>query len=82
MRSGSTVNRYKALLSGVCKRVIKEEFMSANPRSQIDEEPENNRARYLTVEEQVRLFAVAERRPWFSVRTNYPLVGYGNAEGD
>jgi hypothetical protein len=47
-----------ALLSGVCKRVIKEEFMSANPCSQIDEEPENSRARYLTIEEQTRLFAV------------------------
>ena len=58
LRSGSTVNRYMALLSGVCKRAIKEEFMSANPCSQIDEEPENSRARYLTVEEQSRLFAV------------------------
>jgi integrase len=58
LRSGSTVNRYMALLSGVCKRAIKEEFMSANPCSQIDEEPENSRARYLTVEEQTRLFAV------------------------
>jgi integrase len=58
LRSGSTVNRYIALLSGVCKRAIKEEFMSANPCSQIDEEPENSRARYLTHEEQTRLFAV------------------------
>jgi integrase len=58
LRSGSTVNRYMALLSGVCKRAIKEEFMSANPCSQIDEEPENSRARYLTLEEQTRLFAV------------------------
>jgi integrase len=58
LRSGSTVNRYMALLSGVCKRAIKEELMSANPCSQIDEEPENSRARYLTVEEQTRLFAV------------------------
>jgi len=40
--------RYMALLSGVCKRAIKEEFMTANPCSQIDEEPENSRARYLT----------------------------------
>jgi integrase len=47
-----------ALLSGVCKRAIKEEFMSANPCSQIDEEPENSRTRYLTLEEQTRLFAV------------------------
>ena len=45
-----------ALLSGVCKRAIKEELMSANPCSQIDEEPENSRARYLTVEEQIKLF--------------------------
>ena len=58
LRSGSTVNRYMALLSGVCKRAIKEEFMTANPCSQIDEEPENRRARYLTHEEQTRLFAV------------------------
>jgi integrase len=58
LRSGSTVNRYMALLSGVCKRAIKEEFMSANPCSQIDEEPENSRARYLTHEEQTRLLAV------------------------
>lgn len=58
LRSGSTVNRYMALLSGVCKRAIKEEFMSANPCSHIDEEPENSRARYLTHEEQTRLFAV------------------------
>jgi integrase len=58
LRSGSTVNRYMALLSGVCKRAIKEEFMSVNPCSQIDEEPENSRARYLTLEEQTRLFAV------------------------
>ena len=58
LRSGSTVNRYMALLSGVCKRAIKEELMSANPCSQIDEEPENSRARYLTVEEQIRLFGV------------------------
>src|SRR5215813_7540747 len=58
LRSGSTVNRYMALLSGVCKRAIKEEFMSANPCRQIDEEPENSRARCLTVEEQTRLFAV------------------------
>ncbi len=58
LRSGSTVNRYMALLSGVCKRAIKEELMSVNPCSQIDEEPENSRARYLTVEEQTRLFAV------------------------
>jgi len=58
LRSGSTVNRYMALLSGVCKRAIKEEFMSANPCRQIDEEPENSRARYLTVEEQTGLFAV------------------------
>ncbi|HEV8429363.1 MAG TPA: tyrosine-type recombinase/integrase [Pyrinomonadaceae bacterium] len=58
LRSGSTVNRYMALLSGVCRRAIKEELMSANPCSQIDEEPENSRARYLTVEEQNKLFAV------------------------
>src|SRR5919106_2646313 len=60
LRSGSTVNRYMALLSGVCKRAIKEELMSANPCSQIDEEPENSRARYLTVEEQIRLFGVLQ----------------------
>jgi integrase len=58
LRSGSTVNRYMALLSGVCKRAIKEEFLDANPCSKIDEEPENSRARYLTVEEQSSLFAV------------------------
>ena len=58
LRSGSTVNRYMALLSGVCKRAIKEELLDANPCSKIDEEPENSRARYLTLEEQTRLFAV------------------------
>lgn len=58
LRSGSTVNRYMALLSGVCKRAIKEELLDANPCSKIDEEPENSRARYLTVEEQTSLFAV------------------------
>ena len=58
LRSGSTVNRYMALLSGVGKRAFKEELMDANPCSKIDEEPENSRARYLTVEEQTRLFAV------------------------
>lgn len=58
LRAGSTVNRYMALLSGVCKRAIKEELMDANPCSQIDEEPENSRDRYLTSEEQIRLFAV------------------------
>jgi Phage integrase SAM-like domain len=42
LRSGSTVNRYMALLSGVCKRAIKEKLMSANPCSQIDEEPEQS----------------------------------------
>lgn len=47
-----------ALLSGVCKRAIKEDLLDANPCSKIDEEPENSRARYLTVEEQTRLFAV------------------------
>jgi integrase len=41
LRSGSTVNRYMALLSGVCKRAIKEELLDANPCSKIDEEPEN-----------------------------------------
>ena len=58
LRSGSTVNRYMALLSGVCKQAIKEELMDANPCSKIDEEPENSRARYLTLEEQIRLYAV------------------------
>lgn len=58
LRSGSTVNRYMALLSGVCKQAIKEELMDANPCSKIDEEPENSRARYLTAEEQIRLYAV------------------------
>jgi len=38
--------------------MIKEEFICANPCSQIDEEPENSRARYLTHEEQTRHFAV------------------------
>ena len=47
-----------ALLSGMCKRAIKEELLDANPCSKIDEEPENSRARYLTVEEQTSLFAV------------------------
>lgn len=58
LRAGSTVNRYMALLSGVCKQAIKEELMDANPCSKIDEEPENSRARYLTMEEQIRLYAV------------------------
>jgi len=58
LRSGSTVNRYKALLSGVCKQAIKEGLMDANPCSKIDDEPENSRARYLTMEEQIRLYAV------------------------
>ena len=40
------------------KRAIKEELLDANPCSKIDEEPENSRARYLTVEEQTSLFAV------------------------
>ena len=82
LRSGSTVNRYLALLSGVCKRAIKEEFMSANPCSQIDEEPENSRARYLTHEEQTRLFAVLKRRCRFSGSANRSLVGDRNAEGN
>src|SRR6185369_5222496 len=58
LRSGSTVNRYMALLSAVCKQALKEKLLDANPCSQIDEEPENSRARYLTAEEQTRLFAV------------------------
>jgi integrase-like protein len=34
LRSGSTVNRYMALLSGMCKRAIKEELLDANPCKQ------------------------------------------------
>ena len=30
LRSGSTVNRYMALLSGVCKRAIQEELLDTN----------------------------------------------------
>ena len=58
LRAGPTVNRYLSLLSAVCKRAIREEVMTVNPCSLIDEEEENTRARYLTPDEQEKLLSV------------------------
>jgi hypothetical protein len=41
-------------------------YRQANPCNKIDEEPENSRARYLTVEEQGRLFEVLKDELQFS----------------
>jgi integrase len=58
LRSGSTVNRYIYLLSAVCSHAITEEIMSENPCARINDEPEKERERYLTPDEQERMLEV------------------------
>lgn len=58
LRSGSTVNRYVYLLSAVCSHAIQEEIMTDNPCALINDEPEKERERYLTTDEQERMLQV------------------------
>ncbi len=58
LRSGSTVNRYIYLLSAVCSHAIGEEVMSENPCARINDEPEKERERYLTSDEQERMLDI------------------------
>jgi hypothetical protein len=53
----------------------------ANPCSQIDEEPENSRARYLTVEEQTKLFAVLKAELGFLNAPITVTLGTGMRKG-
>ena len=58
LRSGSTVNRYVYLLSAIFSQAIEEEIVSQNPCARINDEPEKERERYLTTDEQDRMLKV------------------------
>lgn len=52
------MNRYIYLLSAVFSHAIEEEIMSENPCARIEDEPEKERERYLTTDEQDRMLKV------------------------
>lgn len=52
------MNRYIYLLSAVFSHAIEEEILSENPCARIEDEPEKERERYLTTDEQDRMLKV------------------------
>lgn len=65
LRSGSTVNRYKAALSTIFEYSKEEYGLTENPCRQIKSKPENKgRTRFLSDDERNRLLSVTKKSDW------------------